>query len=108
MLQRPMTAAVTKKPTGMSVQSTNQSSYDQQTIQSNGPIRHPQLGEGVPTQEDLEKKYGFGTEQLCNDHEQIIESILQEEETLISTHRTHIDEVVSIVKDEMAYLNEVD
>ena len=38
---------------------------------------------------------------LCNDHEQLIEKILEEEEQLIHSHRTHIDEVVSIVKEEM-------
>ena len=45
---------------------------------------------------------------LCNDHEQLIEQILEEEEQLIHSHRSHIDEVVSIVKEEMTLLNEVD
>ena len=36
------------------------------------------------------------------------EQILEEEENLITTHRQHIDEVVSIVKDEMSLLNVVD
>ena len=38
----------------------------------------------------------------------MIERILEEEEQLIHSHRTHIDEVVSRVKDEMQLLNEVD
>jgi len=33
---------------------------------------------------------------------------LEEEENLITNHRQHIDEVVSIVKDEMSLLNVVD
>jgi kinesin family protein 2/24 len=33
---------------------------------------------------------------------------LEEEENLITNHRKHIDEVVSIVKDEMSLLNVVD
>jgi len=33
---------------------------------------------------------------------------LEEEESLINSHRSHIDEVVSIVKDEMTLLNDVD
>ena len=45
---------------------------------------------------------------LCADHEQLIEKILEEEEMLIHSHRSHIDEVVSKVKDEMQLLNEVD
>lgn len=47
-------------------------------------------------------------DELCTDHEQLIEQILEEEEQLIHAHRSHIDEVVSIVKDEMTLLNEVD
>ena len=47
-------------------------------------------------------------EDLCTDHEQLIEQILEEEEQLIHSHRGHIDEVVSIVKEEMTLLNEVD
>lgn len=45
---------------------------------------------------------------MCNDHEQLIEQILEEEEQLIHAHRSHIDEVVGIVKEEMTLLNEVD
>lgn len=76
--------------------------------QSNVKPLYPVLGDGVPTFEELELEYGTSTEQLCQDHEQIIESILEEEEALTSKHRSHIDEVVSVVKDEMALLNEVD
>ena len=49
----------------------------------------------------LEQHYGSNVEDLCNDHEQLIEQILEEEEQLIHTHRGHIDEVVGIVKEEM-------
>jgi kinesin family protein 2/24 len=48
------------------------------------------------------------SDQLCRDHEKIIEQILEEEESLITNHRSHIDEVVSIVKEEMTLLNIVD
>jgi kinesin family protein 2/24 len=37
-----------------------------------------------------------------------IEKILEEEETLISSHRHHIDDVVDLVKQEMLLLHEVD
>jgi len=53
-------------------------------------------------------KYGDNSEQLCKDHERVIESILEEEEKIIKTHRKHIDEQVGAVKDEMTLLNEVD
>jgi len=34
--------------------------------------------------------------------------ILEEEENLISTHRSHIDQVVDIVKQDMSLLQQVD
>lgn len=67
-----------------------------------------QLNDVVPTYEDLEREYGTDTEKLCNDHEKIIERILEEEEELINGHRKHIDDVVEFVKQEMLLLNEVD
>lgn len=66
------------------------------------------LADVVPTYEDLEREYGADTEKLCNDHEKIIEKILEEEEELINSHRKHIDDVVEFVKQEMLLLNEVD
>ena len=47
-------------------------------------------------------------EKLCNDHERLIEKILEEEESVINGHRKHIDNVVDLVKQEMGLLNEVD
>lgn len=52
--------------------------------------------------------YGRNVDDLCSEHEKLIEKILEEEEQLIHSHRGHIDEVVSVVKDEMTLLNEVD
>ena len=62
----------------------------------------------MQTEVELEQQYGSNVDDLCNDHEQLIEKILEEEEQLIHSHRTHIDEVVGIVKEEMQLLNEVD
>ena len=55
----------------------------------------------IQTETELEQQYGSNVDDLCNDHEQLIEKILEEEEQLIHSHRTHIDEVVGIVKEEM-------
>lgn len=41
-------------------------------------------------------------------HEELIETILQEEEAMIAAHRSHVDEVMALVKEEMSELNEVD
>ena len=68
----------------------------------------PELGSFVRTEAELEERYGTGVDELCTEHEQLIEQILEEEEQLIHAHRSHIDEVVGIVKDEMQLLNEVD
>lgn len=62
----------------------------------------------VKTEAQLERMYGRNVDDLCSEHEKLIEKILEEEEQLIHSHRGHIDEVVSVVKDEMTLLNEVD
>lgn len=67
-----------------------------------------QLNDAVPTVEDLEREYGGDSDKLCGEHEKLIEQILEEEEELITGHRRHIDDVVDLVKQEMALLNEVD
>ena len=61
----------------------------------------PELGTNTKTYNELLDQYGDSVDELCTDHEQLIERILEEEEQLIHSHRTHIDEVVSRVKDEM-------
>ena len=68
----------------------------------------PALHEHIPTYEELEMEYGTDTDKLCNDHERLIEQILEEEEEVINGHRKHIDEVVDLVKQEMGLLNDVD
>eukprot|EP00759_Apiculatamorpha_spiralis_P004414 PhF_6_TR12608/c0_g2_i1/m.19905/K10393/KIF2_24, MCAK; kinesin family member 2/24 len=45
---------------------------------------------------------------LDMEHEKLINLIVQEEEMLIVAHRKHIDDVMEIIKLEMAHLNEVD
>lgn len=45
---------------------------------------------------------------MNEEHEKIIETILEEEELLIANHRKHIDEAVEGVKEEMNLLNGVD
>lgn len=71
-------------------------------------VTYPALGYKVPTYTELQRQYGVSTDKLCNDHEKIIEKILEEEECLINDHRTHIDEIVAVVKDEMSLINDVD
>ncbi|CAD8088664.1 unnamed protein product [Paramecium primaurelia] len=41
-------------------------------------------------------------------YEQLISVILEEEENLISTHRSHIDQMVEVVKQEMMLLCNID
>jgi kinesin family protein 2/24 len=66
------------------------------------------LNDAVPSIEDLERQYEGDTDRLCAEHERLIEKILEEEEELITGHRRHIDDVVDLVKQEMALLNDVD
>lgn len=46
----------------------------------------------------LEHQYGNDVEKVCQDHEKLVEVILEEEEELINSHRQHIDDVVDLVK----------
>jgi len=46
----------------------------------------------------LEVQYGNDVERVCQDHEKLVELILEEEEELINGHRQHIDDVVDLVK----------
>lgn len=47
-------------------------------------------------------------EQLKDEHETLVSTILQEEESLLSHHRKHIDNNVDLVKRQMSILNDVD
>lgn len=66
------------------------------------------IGSDVPTREQLIQKYGERYDLLNQDHEKIIETILEDEEKLTGSHRAHIDEAVIVVKDEMELLSGVD
>jgi hypothetical protein len=52
----------------------------------------------IATFSQLENQYGEDVERICNDHEKLVEMILEEEEDLINGHRQHIDDVVDLVK----------
>jgi len=62
----------------------------------------------VPSKDDLLQKHGGYTPELNQEHEQLIEKILEDEELMIGQHRKHIDEAVDFAQKEMSLLNEVD
>eukprot|EP01063_Lacrimia_lanifica_P029225 TRINITY_DN4419_c0_g2_i2.p1 TRINITY_DN4419_c0_g2~~TRINITY_DN4419_c0_g2_i2.p1 ORF type:complete len:760 (+),score=276.31 TRINITY_DN4419_c0_g2_i2:59-2338(+) len=47
-------------------------------------------------------------EELERHHESLIDIILEEEENMISAHRAHVDEIMEVIKEEMAQLDAVD
>jgi len=47
-------------------------------------------------------------DELARQHDRLIGTILAEEEELITSHRTHIDLMVELIKEEMVHLNSVD
>lgn len=57
---------------------------------------------------DVEPHTGMAQPELEARHEVLIETILQEEEQVIASHRVHVDEVMEIIRDEMQELNIVD
>lgn len=67
-----------------------------------------QVKDQVVSYDEIERQYRGDSDTLCNDHEKLIEQILEDEEALISNHRHHIDDVVDLVKQEMMLLHEVD
>ena len=58
--------------------------------------------------DSIEAEYANDIDRICGDHENLIKVILDKEETLISKHRKHIDEVVDIVKQDMTILQTVE
>ena len=70
--------------------------------------KQEELGEGIPTFQDLQLRYGEDSDALCRDHEQVIEQILDEEEKLIKSHRSIVDQQVQFLHEETALLNDVD
>jgi hypothetical protein len=80
-------------------------SYAKQPEKPKGPAK---LGDGVPTAIVLKKKYGTDFDRLAEDHEKLIEQILEDEEQLIFKHNASCKESIQIVEKEMAILKEVD
>ena len=62
----------------------------------------------MPTFRDIQTKYKDNIDTLGEDHEKLIEQILEEEEQLIFSHNTSCKESVRIVEEEMEILKEVD
>ena len=53
----------------------------------------------TPTMDDLEQEYANeDLDGMCSAHNDLIKDIIDQEEDLISSHRTHIDSVVEIIK----------
>lgn len=80
----------------------------QEQNQRNQGAKRERLGDGVPTFEEVTTKYADNVEQLGEDHERIIEQILEEEEQLIFKHNTSCKQSIKIVEEEMAILKNVD
>ena len=62
----------------------------------------------LQTYEGIEMEYAEDIDKICGDHENLIKVILEDEETLISKHRKHIDDVVDIIKQDMGILQTVE
>lgn len=62
----------------------------------------------MPSIDQLQTKYANNIEGLAEDHEKVIEQILEEEEQLIFKHNTSCKQSIKIVEEEMAILKNVD
>lgn len=81
---------------------------DMRTGQQAQAPRRERLGDGVPTFSEISVKYANDIEQLGEDHEKIIEQILEEEEQLIFKHNTSCKQSIKVVEEEMQILKDVD
>ena len=62
----------------------------------------------MPTIDELKKRFQTNQEQLGQEHEKLIEQILEDEEQLIFQHNTSCKKSIKIVEEEMSILKEVD
>ena len=62
----------------------------------------------MPTYESLQKKYNNDFNSLAEDHEKLIEQILEDEEQLIFKHNASCKDAIQVVEKEMGILKEVD
>jgi hypothetical protein len=67
-----------------------------------------QNGENKNLYKDIVIRNEDDLQKLSLEHEKLINTILTEEEEFINEHRTHIDDVVELVKQEMLLINDVD
>ncbi|CAD8097658.1 unnamed protein product [Paramecium primaurelia] len=89
----------------------NKYSFQKPTPQLNEP--RPYVNENVfPGPIERKSKVNQSMEddlmKIGQKHEQLISVILEEEENLISNHRSHIDSMVELVKQEMMLLHNID
>lgn len=62
----------------------------------------------MPTFQELKVKYRKDSGRLGDDHEKLIEQILEEEEQLIFQHNQSCKSAIKIVEEEMSILKDVD
>ena len=62
----------------------------------------------LPKYGEMEGAYGTDLESMFSDYNKLIGMILSEEEDLIECHKSHVNEIINIEKDEMALIAEVD
>eukprot|EP00756_Hemistasia_phaeocysticola_P018748 Hpha_TRINITY_DN15616_c4_g3::TRINITY_DN15616_c4_g3_i1::g.101714::m.101714/K10393/KIF2_24, MCAK; kinesin family member 2/24 len=63
---------------------------------------------GAQQQPQQQQQQGGNPVQVQQKHQELINDIIQQEEELISFHRTHVDDVMALIRQEMAELNSVD
>lgn len=71
-------------------------------------VKPQPLKQEMEMEEDDGDQDSQGLEQICHNHESLVNLILQEEEELLGTHRKYIDDIVDSVKTQMMLLNQVD
>ena len=94
---RPVTTSSTKKSNNGNI-----------LLNSSNNIIPKQNTEMKSQYKDIHIRNEDDLQKLSQEHEKLINTILAEEEEFINDHRTHIDDIVEFVKQEMILINEVD
>lgn len=91
--ERPKTSAEVMKPTTSYVQARTQKKEVISKMQTpSDPNKMEKLGDGVPSISAMQLKYLNKNDQLAEDHEKLIEQILEDEEQLIFKHNASCKE----------------
>ena len=96
------------KPVGGGSSSNNNTNDLYRTKYNNNTNTTYSVDNYISKYKKVEIKSDEDFQKLSSLHEQLINDILKEEDEFINIHKTHVDEMVESIKQQMTYITEVD